>query len=79
MHMTSIILLSWAGLLLGLGFFYFSGVAVAAVLLAYENSIIKTHDLSRLNVAFFTMNGVISVIMFCFVAIEVIFWRDTLV
>jgi 4-hydroxybenzoate polyprenyltransferase len=79
MHMTSIILLSWAGLRLGLSFFYFSGVAVAAVLLAYENSIIKTHDLSRLNVAFFTMNGVISVIMFCFVAIEVIFWRDTLV
>jgi 4-hydroxybenzoate polyprenyltransferase len=79
MHMTSIILLSWAGLRLGLSFFYFSGVAVAAVLLAYENSIIKTHDLSRLNVAFFTMNGVISIIMFCFVAIEVIFWGDTLV
>lgn len=79
MHLSSIILFSWAGLSLGLSFFYFSGVAVAAVLLAYENSIIKTHDLSRLNVAFFTMNGVISVIMFCFVAIEVIFRRDTLV
>ena len=79
MHVTSIILLSWAGLRLGLSYFYFSGVAVAAILLAYENSIIKTHDLSRLNVAFFTMNGVISVIMFCFVAIEVIFWRGTLV
>jgi len=79
MHITAILLLSWAGLGLGLGFFYFSGVVVAAVLLAYENSIVKTHDLTRLNVAFFTMNGVISIILFCFVAIEVIFRRGTLV
>jgi 4-hydroxybenzoate polyprenyltransferase len=51
------------------------GIFVAGTLLAYENSLIKPDDLSNLNVAFFTMNGVISVVMFFFVAIEVIFGR----
>jgi 4-hydroxybenzoate polyprenyltransferase len=46
-------------------------IAVTAILLIYENSLIKPNDLSRLNLAFFTMNGVVSVVMFCFVAFEV--------
>ena len=50
-------------------------MVVTAILLAYENSLIKANDLSRLNLAFFTMNGVISMVMFCFVAIEVVFGR----
>ena len=79
LHSTSILLLSWVGIRLNLGLFYFVGVLVAAVLLAYENSLIRPHDVSRLNVAFFTMNGIISVIVFCFVAIEVIFRRRGIV
>ncbi|MEW6584473.1 MAG: UbiA-like polyprenyltransferase [Nitrospirota bacterium] len=79
LHAVSILLLLWTGIRLGLGLFYFTGVAVAAVLLTYENSLIKPDDLSRLNLAFFTMNGVISIIMFCFVAFEVMLggkqWR----
>ncbi len=75
LHFTSIAILVWLGVRLTLGLFYFAGVAVAAILLAYENSLIKPNDLSRLNVAFFTMNGIISVVMFCFVAIDVIFGR----
>jgi 4-hydroxybenzoate polyprenyltransferase len=55
------------------------GILIAAGLLAYENSLVKPNDLSRLNIAFFTMNGVISVIMFCFVAIEVMFGRRAIV
>jgi 4-hydroxybenzoate polyprenyltransferase len=55
--------------------FYFIGVFIAGVLLTYENSIIKPNDLSKLNIAFFTMNGVISVVMFCFVAVDVVFRR----
>jgi 4-hydroxybenzoate polyprenyltransferase len=44
------------------------GVLVVVLLLLYEHSLVKASDLSRLNAAFFTMNGVISVLFFCFVA-----------
>ncbi|MFZ3135977.1 MAG: UbiA-like polyprenyltransferase [Thermodesulfovibrionales bacterium] len=75
LHFISIALLSWVGIRLNLGIFYFIGVCITAILLTYENSIIKPNDLSKLNMAFFTMNGVASILMFCFVAIEVIFRR----
>jgi 4-hydroxybenzoate polyprenyltransferase len=70
LHFTAISFLVWTGIRLDLGIFYFIGVFIAGVLLAYENSIIKPNDLSKLNMAFFTMNGVISVLMFCFVAMK---------
>ncbi len=79
LHAGSIGLFILSGNRLHLGVFYFAGVVIAAVLLAYENSLLKPNDLSRLNVAFFTMNGVISVIMFCFVVIEVISGRARIV
>lgn len=75
LHIGSILILSWLGIRLDLGLFYYMGVFVAGTLLAYENSLIKPDDLSKLNVAFFTMNGITSVVMFFFVAIEVIFGR----
>ena len=79
LHICSILILSWLGIRLDLGLFYYMGVFVAGTLLAYENSLIKPDDLSKLNVAFFTMNGVISIVMFFFVAIEVIFGRTRFV
>jgi 4-hydroxybenzoate polyprenyltransferase len=79
LHMISVLLLLWVGLRLGLGLFYYAGILIAAGLLAYENSLVKPNDVSKLNMAFFTMNGVISVIVFCFVAIEVIFGRRAIV
>lgn len=79
LHITSIVLLSWVGVRMHLGLFYFIGVAVTAILLAYENSLIKPHDVSKLNVAFFTINGVISILLFCFVAVDVIFGRSKIV
>ena len=79
LHFTAISFLVWTGIRLDLGIFYFIGVFIAGVLLAYENSLIKPDDLSKLNMAFFTMNGVISVLMFCFVAMEVIFRRTNIV
>jgi 4-hydroxybenzoate polyprenyltransferase len=48
------------------------GVAAVALLLAYEHSLVKAGDLSKLNAAFFTMNGVISVVFFAFVAGDVL-------
>ncbi|OGW47180.1 MAG: 4-hydroxybenzoate octaprenyltransferase [Nitrospirae bacterium RBG_13_41_22] len=79
LHISSILILSWLGIRLDLGLFYYVGIFVAGTLLAYENSLIKPNDLSKLNVAFFTMNGVISIIMFFFVAVEVIFGRARIV
>ncbi len=52
----------------GLGKLAIVGVAVVAALLAYEHSLVSPDDLSKLNAAFFTMNGVISVLFFVFVA-----------
>jgi 4-hydroxybenzoate polyprenyltransferase len=48
------------------------GVAVVGGLLAYEHSLVKANDLSRLNAAFFTMNGVISVVFFAAVAADLL-------
>ncbi len=73
LHAASVFLLIILGIRLELGFFYYMGVGVAAILLLYENSIIKPNDLSRLNLAFFSMNGIISIVLFCFVAVEIIF------
>jgi 4-hydroxybenzoate polyprenyltransferase len=75
LHLASIVILTWLGINLSLGLFYFAGLVVTSILLGYENSLIKPNDLSKLNLAFFTMNGVISMVMFCFVAIEVVFGR----
>lgn len=73
LHMASIALLIFFGIYLKLGLFYFVGVATVAILLAYENSLIKPDDLSRLNRAFFTMNAFVSVVMFSFIVLEVKF------
>ncbi len=56
----------------GLGKLAMAGVAVVAMLLAYEHSLVKPSDLSNLNAAFFTMNGVISVVFFLFVAADLL-------
>jgi 4-hydroxybenzoate polyprenyltransferase len=61
-HLGSVALLVWLGLSLGLGPLYYLSVAVVAVLLAYENSIVSADDLSRVDMAFLTMNGVIALV-----------------
>ncbi len=48
-----------------LGWVALAGLVVVAALLAYEHSLVKPHDLSRLNAAFFTVNGYISLLFFC--------------
>jgi 4-hydroxybenzoate polyprenyltransferase len=58
------------GVGLHLGWPYWIGVGVVAALLAYEHSLVKPGDLKRLDAAFFTMNGVISVVFFAFVLAE---------
>ncbi len=55
-----------------LGKLAIAGIAAVALLLLYEHSLVKSHDLSKLNAAFFTMNGVISVVFFLFVSADVL-------
>ena len=56
----------------GFGLWYYVGVAVAAAILTYEHQLVKPGDLSRLDAAFFTMNGVMSVTVFAFAMIDVL-------
>ena len=56
----------------GLGKLAMVGVIAVAGLLLYEHTLVRHDDLSKLNAAFFTMNGVISVVFFCFVAADLL-------
>ena len=61
-----------AGLGLDVGLLYWLGVVAVAALLAYEHSLVRPGDLRRLDAAFFTVNGVISIVFLCFVAADVL-------
>jgi 4-hydroxybenzoate polyprenyltransferase len=71
-HLGTVALLVAAGLGLSVGVFYWLGVAAVGLLLAYEHSLVRPGDLRRLDTAFFTMNGVISVGFFLFVLADVL-------
>lgn len=75
MHAAMVGMLIWLVSLFGLGGVAWAGIGVVSVLLAYEHSIVSPHDLKRMNAAFFTLNGVISVIFFMFVAADVLVRR----
>jgi 4-hydroxybenzoate polyprenyltransferase len=75
MHAGMLLTLCWLLLLFGLGKVAMVGVLVVAILLLYEHSIISPKDLRRMNAAFFTLNGVISVVFFGFVAADVLLRR----
>jgi 4-hydroxybenzoate polyprenyltransferase len=60
---------------LGLGFLALAGVAAVVGLLAYEHSLVKAGDLSRVDAAFFTMNGWVSVLFFLFWAADILLFR----
>lgn len=71
-HVGAVVLLAIAGAGLDVSVFYWLGVAATAGLLAYEHSIVRPGDLRRLDAAFFSVNGVISVVFFVFVALDVL-------
>ncbi len=74
MHLGMAALLFWLAHVFGLGMIAVGGFVLVAGLLAYEHAIISPRDLRRMNAAFFTLNGVISVAFFLAVAVDV-FWR----
>ncbi len=66
-HLGTVALLIATGLGLDVGVLYWAGVVAVAALLAYEHSLVRPGDLRRLDAAFFTVNGVISIVFFGFV------------
>jgi 4-hydroxybenzoate polyprenyltransferase len=75
MHAAMVALLVLIGALGHLHAFYFAGVIVVTALICYEHSLVKPDDLSKVNLAFFTLNGWVSVSLFGFVLLDCIFSR----
>ncbi len=71
-HAGAVLLLALAGLGLGVGVSYWAGAAAVAVLLTYEHLLVSPGNLRRLDAAFFTVNGIISIVFFAFVALDVL-------
>lgn len=59
--LIALVLFGWGA---GLGWVYYAGVAIGAAVIAYEHQLVRPGDLSRLNAAFFTMNGIVSIVVF---------------
>jgi 4-hydroxybenzoate polyprenyltransferase len=70
MHLAMLGLLLWLGVLFQFHTLGWLGIGVVGLLLAYEHSLVSPRDLRRLNAAFFTMNGVISMVFLVFVAAD---------
>ena len=71
-HLVFFAALLTAGILLGGGALYYIGVALAGVLLAYEHRLVTPANLSRIDMAFFTTNGVISIVLFILIAADAV-------
>lgn len=71
-HAGMVALLAWFGIIAGRGMIYFIGAALVALFLIYEQSLVSPKDTSRINAAFFTMNGCVSIAMLIFVAVDVV-------
>jgi 4-hydroxybenzoate polyprenyltransferase len=66
MHILMIALLAWLAWSFHLPWPAWAGIVVVAALLAYEHSLVSANDLSRMNAAFFTVNGYISLLFLLF-------------
>jgi len=69
-HVLTVGLLFTVGVTFKMGAIYYFGVMITALLLAYENRLVKPNDLSRVNMAFFTVNGFISLQIFAFTGLD---------
>ena len=71
-HLLAVARLVVIGQVGGRGLVYYAGVAIVAGLLAYENAIVSARDLSRVNTAFMTMNGIISIVYIVFLTADLL-------
>jgi 4-hydroxybenzoate polyprenyltransferase len=74
-HVMTVLLLVWMVMAFGLGKIAIAGIVFVALLLIYEHSLVKHDDLSRVNAAFFTMNGLISMAFLFFIAGDLLLSR----
>ncbi|BCW99624.1 MAG: 4-hydroxybenzoate octaprenyltransferase [Armatimonadota bacterium] len=70
LHAAMIVLLVWYGRVLGLGSLYVIGVFVVGAFLVWEHTLVSPQDKSRVNTAFFTMNGIVSILLFVFTLLD---------
>ena len=71
-HVVTLAGFVWFGVAAGLGWAWWTGVALTGLVLIYEHTIVKANDLSRVNRAFFTANGVIGIGLFAFALLDLI-------
>ena len=72
LHAGMIILLLLLVIVSPLKYLYLTGVLLVAIMLGYEHSLVKPHDLSRLNTVFFTLNGAVSLVLMVFTIMELL-------
>ncbi len=75
LHMLAPLFFIAVGVVMSMGWFYYVGVGIAIILLFRQHRIVKADDLSKIGVAFFDLNGYLSVLMFVFSIMDLIFWR----
>ena len=71
-HVVTMLLFIWYGVLVGFGLPWWLGLVVTGAVLAYEHAIVRPADLSRVNRAFFTANGVIGIVLFLFALVDLV-------
>ena len=72
LHLLSVAFVFVAGLYLPFGIIYWIGFSVFAILITYQHIIVKPNDLSRVNLAFFTTNGIASIVFSAFVIADLL-------
>ena len=73
LHVVAVLLLLGIPLLVELGTFYYIGVGIVVLIFIYEHAIVKPTDLSRVNLAFFTLNGTISLVLMALSIADILF------
>ncbi len=64
LHLATVALLAWTGTFFPVGFFFWIAWVAVTAMLVYEHRLVKPDDISRVNAAFFTVNGIVSVVFF---------------
>ncbi len=75
-HVITFALFAWYGYLVGFGWPWWVGLGLTALAFAYEHAIVKPSDLSRVNRAFFTANGVVGIVLFVFALVDLVVRLD---
>ena len=71
LHVVAFVILLVLGYWVSLSWLYFSGAIIVGIILVYEQNLVRANDLSRVDVAFFNMNGIISLIYLLFTAADI--------